>query len=397
MQGRRVGAGSHRFVEGVHVRRRPRSGFARRAALALASTTLATLALAASASATKETFNFIDPPFGAAQTWTVPAGVTKAKFNLYGAQGGGVTDGGPPLGPGLGGQAKATIAVTPGASIQVNVGGQADVYLAGFNGGGAGVATGPGGAGFGGGGASDIRIGGTDLDDRVLVAGGGGGAGGCADGGGGPNTANGGGGGGQSGVPGVDGCEPEAGQAPPGYTQTPGGGGTQTAGGSATSPATAGGLGVGGDGGQGYFAGGGGGGGWYGGGAGVAGGGGGSSYGPAGTVFQTGVRTGNGLVTVKYSVSLTCAGEAATIVGTDGSDTLRGTKGDDVIAAKGGGDSVTGLGGDDVVCGSGGNDEIRGNGGDDTLRGGRGNDDLRGGGGADHCRGAGGSDRKHQC
>ena len=44
------------------------------------------------------------------------------------------------------------------------------------------------------------------------------------------------------------------------------------------------------------------GGGWFGGGGGLAsaGGGGGSGHGPEGTVFETGVRSGNGLVTVTY-------------------------------------------------------------------------------------------------
>ncbi|HEX5955956.1 MAG TPA: hypothetical protein VFY37_08480, partial [Solirubrobacterales bacterium] len=105
--------GSHRFIEGVHVARK-RSGFARRAALALASATLATLALAAPASAFTETFNYT----GSAQTWIVPAGVTQATFDLYGAQGGGRV-GDPLFAPGLGGRATATFDVVPrGESIQ---------------------------------------------------------------------------------------------------------------------------------------------------------------------------------------------------------------------------------------------------------------------------------------
>ena len=81
-----------------------------------------------------------------------------------------------------------------------------------------------------------------------------------------------------------------------------GGGGTLTDGGSATSPATEGDFGFGGDGGGNF--GGGGGGGWFGGGGGLgaAGGGGGSGHGPEGTVFETGVRSGDGLVTVTYTV-----------------------------------------------------------------------------------------------
>jgi hypothetical protein len=51
--------------------------------------------------------------------------------------------------------------------------------------------------------------------------------------------------------------------------------------------------------------GGGGGGGWFGGGGGFDGGagGGGSGHGPQGTAFETGVRQGNGLITVTYTTS----------------------------------------------------------------------------------------------
>src|SRR5205814_1086653 len=130
---------------------------------------------------------------------TVPAGVSEATVDLYGAQGGG----GPPalFPPGLGGRATATIGVTPGGSIQVNVGGQ--------------------GSPIGSGGSGGFN-----------------------------------------------------------------GGGTATG----SSPA-----------------GGGGGGGWYGGGGGLngGGGGGGSGHGPLGTVFETGARSGNGLVTVTYTAAPT--------------------------------------------------------------------------------------------
>src|SRR5438477_9636018 len=44
---------------------------------------------------------------GAAKTWTAPAGVTQATFDLYGAQGGGGFNNG-----GLGGRVTATLAVT---------------------------------------------------------------------------------------------------------------------------------------------------------------------------------------------------------------------------------------------------------------------------------------------
>jgi hypothetical protein len=265
---------------GTNSSKRPR--FIGRIALALTTAATGVLAFAASASAATETFDYT----GSAQTWTVPAGVTSATFDVYGAQGAGFVPGafGGVFDPVPGGRATATIAVSPGASIQVNVGGRGLDDQGGFNGGGDGR--------FGGGGASDIRIGGTTLDDRALVAGGGGGAGGISCNG---ANARGGKGGGTSGESGNAGCE----------TGEGGGGGTQTGGGSAGGDGTPGGLGLGGSGGS---FGGGGGGGYYGGGGGQeGGGGGGSGYGPAGTTFETGVRSGDGLVTVTYTEPVTIA------------------------------------------------------------------------------------------
>ena len=83
MDARDVAAGSPRISERAQVARGPRSRLVRRAALAVVG--LATLAFAAPAAAATETFDFT----GAAQTWTVPAGVTSATFDLYGAEGGG--------------------------------------------------------------------------------------------------------------------------------------------------------------------------------------------------------------------------------------------------------------------------------------------------------------------
>ena len=83
------------------------------------------LAFAAPASATTETFNYT----GAAQTWTVPAGVTEATFDLYGAQGHGGCCPFSAFPRGLGGRATATIPVTAGTSIQVNVGGRGGTTL----------------------------------------------------------------------------------------------------------------------------------------------------------------------------------------------------------------------------------------------------------------------------
>ena len=80
---------------------------------------------------------------GAPQLYVVPAGITSIDVTVRGAQGA-------TRGAGTGGDGavvNATIAVTPGESLQVNVGGSGNV--AGWNGGGRGV-------GYGGG-ASDIR------------------------------------------------------------------------------------------------------------------------------------------------------------------------------------------------------------------------------------------------
>ena len=95
MEARPVGAGSHRLIEWAHAA--PRRMLAVRAALAMAAA-LGGLALAAPASAKTRTFNYT----GAAQTWTVPAGVTQATFDLFGAQGGGNL-GSSIFAPGLGG------------------------------------------------------------------------------------------------------------------------------------------------------------------------------------------------------------------------------------------------------------------------------------------------------
>jgi Glycine rich protein/Divergent InlB B-repeat domain len=252
------------------------------AAAVAAAATIVTLAFASPAAATTETFGFT----GGVQQWTVPPGVHSATFDVFGAEG--CCD--PPIVtlPGLGGRAVTTIAVTPGDTYTIVVGesgshGQAPS----FNGGG--DSTRPGG------GASDVRFGGTTLADRIIVAGGGGGAGTCGNGGPGDPGNGGGNGGGAAGEPGT----PPAG----GCAGDPGGGGTDSAGGTATSPGVAGAFGVGGDAtGADLSQGGAGGGGWYGGGSGsdFGAGGGGSGHGPAGTVFQTGVHTGDGEVDVTY-------------------------------------------------------------------------------------------------
>ncbi len=220
---------------------------------------------------------------GAAEQWTIPAGVTSIVVECFGAEGGNSING---TGA-KGGSAKAKLPVTPGDTIQVNVGGKgtniSNATTGGWNGGG-GVdsATGTG----TGGGASDIRIGGTSLTDRKIIGAGGGGGGWYTTGGA---------GGGLTG---------DAGQT---TSWQGGGGGTQTAGGTADTAhgAFIGVLGIGGRG-KGYGdGGGGGGGGYYGGGGGWAnaGGGGSSYYDAAGNTDKSttkGVWSGNGEIKIKY-------------------------------------------------------------------------------------------------
>jgi hypothetical protein len=235
---------------------------------------------------------------GKAQTWTVPANVNSVVVSAFGAQGG--TFGNVANGAGgLGGEATATLAVTPGESLQVNVGGNSSP---GFNGG-----------FFGGGGASDIRRQPFGLTNRLIVGGGGGGGGdghfggtgtggaggigGGVSGGSGSAGSNGGGGG-------IGGTQSSAGSGGTGTASNlNGSAGTGAIGGDGGSDATC--TGGGGGGGGGYFGGGGGGGSGCGG---SGGGGGGSGFGPAGVVFDYGVRAGNGLVTVTYIAGTPASG-----------------------------------------------------------------------------------------
>lgn len=255
------------------------------------------------------TFNYT----GSVQTYTVPTGVTSIQIEANGAQGGGTYGGN-------GGKAIGTLPVTPGAVLQVYVGGKPTAQLGagGFNGGGATLVLPCGGGdGWPGGGASDVRTT-ASLNDRIIVAGGGGGQG----------WSNGVGGAG-GGTIGGDG-------APSWITNTEGRGATQSAGGTGgvyssgpNSPAPSGTFGIGGDSSPlgTYCTGGAGGGGWYGGGGGyVSAGGGGSSYisypGTTNATTQAGVNSGNGSVIITVlctnlntSISSTtvCQGQAITL------------------------------------------------------------------------------------
>lgn len=242
---------------------------------------------------TSEIFSYT----GNMQTWTVPAGVTSITVDARGSKGGDCIYNQPGVKPddlgGSGGRVIATYPVTPGQVLNIFVGGIP------YNGGGTGAGSI---AQAHGGGASDIRIGGTALTDRVIVAGGGGGGGNNCT----PNPEPGGNGGGLIGETGWQ-CGSQTGGSV-------GLGGTQSAGGAAgTSPATPGVLGIGGNAGGAGTASGGGGGGYYGGGGAAYGGaGGGSSYtDPLATsvVHTQGFQNGTGEVIISYG---TCTGAPQT-------------------------------------------------------------------------------------
>jgi hypothetical protein len=117
---------------------------------------------------------------GSDQSFTVPDGITNISFDLLGASGG---NAGAFYG-GSGAELQGTLSVTGGETLYIFVGGfglnpsqmnpnYGNYQGGGYNGGGGGYIRWPSG---GGGGATDIRIGGTDLTNRVAVAGGGGGS-----------------------------------------------------------------------------------------------------------------------------------------------------------------------------------------------------------------------------
>ncbi|QQX75632.1 MULTISPECIES: M36 family metallopeptidase [Aequorivita] len=245
---------------------------------------------------------------GAPEVFIVPAGVTEITVENWGASGADGDGSGAGIG-GLGGYASGVLSVTPGDVINIFVGGQD-----GYNGGG----MVPGSTAGNGGGASDIRINGVTLADRVLVAAGGGGGGstGCVADWMGGNGGN--GGAGDPGIKGVD--SPNGGGGFGGSLQTGGAPGIGCAGflGGPGGDDGTGGVGQscccatipnGGGGGGGYNVGGGGGGGSAGttgcsgndkGGGG--GGGGGLSYigGVTNGSINNGVNSGNGMIVISY-------------------------------------------------------------------------------------------------
>ncbi|MBO4655713.1 MAG: hypothetical protein J5644_09230, partial [Bacteroidales bacterium] len=120
---------------------------------------------------------------GSAQTYNIPAGAQSLTLEVWGAQGGGnQTNGNSSAGVGgLGGYSVGTMPVMGGETIYVYVGGEGNessgYAQGGYNGGGTNYGSGSGEPGCGGGGATDIRLNGTTLYDRIIVAGGGGGGG----------------------------------------------------------------------------------------------------------------------------------------------------------------------------------------------------------------------------
>jgi hypothetical protein len=242
---------------------------------------------------------------GAVQSWTVPAGVTSALFEVYGARGGvpGTYSGT----NNQGGRSLAIIAVTPGETLQINVGCQGTANSsgapAGWNGGGAGP------NGLSGGGASDVRRGGSALTDRIIVAGGGGGhsvgggRGGQGSGGSGTDglagVGSGSGGGGQGGSATISGAGGDAGTG-----GQPGSPGMLGIGGDAGANANPASIGIAAGGGGGYFGGGGGGSGDEAGTVAGGGGGGGSGLCPEICVSaDTGVSELDGVVNITFPYS----------------------------------------------------------------------------------------------
>jgi gliding motility-associated-like protein len=273
------------------------------------------------------------------QQFTVPAGVSSINIDARAPRGGYANelfDGTSYNGtPGKGGRVQATMNVTAGEVLSIQIGqsglGEPD-YQGGIvvNGGGELGATGGNLYSGTGGGAVDIRINGTGLGNRVLVAGAGGGVGAdIYD----ETFTNGGAGGGLTGGAAADG----------GYSGSNGLGGSQTAGGAGgnnnlwreifsgepVSNGQNGALGNGGTSGElyitdtyDYLTAGGGGGGYYGGGGGTvgSGGGGGSSYTDPtvclNVVHTQGYNNGNGVLLITYNTCGACTAVAYTLADT---------------------------------------------------------------------------------
>ncbi|MDX6286010.1 MAG: hypothetical protein QOG53_1495 [Frankiales bacterium] len=274
------------------------------------------------ANAATQSFAFVGEP----ENYKVPADVCAVKVVASGGEGGIVS--GAEETHGLGGRVTATLTVTPGETLVVEVGGRGGDGGASSPGAGGSGGTDGGDAtptdsesidGAGGGGSSDVRRGGSGLANRVVVAAGGGGAGAYgAD----PISSGGAGGGASGGTPNGDGGN-GGGETPGqggdvGTTSAPGAGGSGGGGGGSGQAGDTGGVGNGGNGGgEGNSAtngggGGGGGAGYHGGGGGggtsnlasagtSGGGGGGANFAVAnatGVTKAAGVQSNDGTITI---------------------------------------------------------------------------------------------------
>jgi hypothetical protein len=304
---------------------------------------------------------------GSPQTYVIPECASNVVIITYGAQGaaGSTLNSSINVGgqAGLGNRVEAAWPnLLPGQTIHVYVGGAANGASGGWNGGGNGLATNGQNPSGGGGGATDIRFPTNALSDRVQVAGGGGGGGNAAyhwqngaftggDGGngGGNQVLNGNSLNGSAGTDALGDVSAIYPSGQGGTTAGPGAGALgcssflgQTGGANSGEVGGAGGLGSsleqtfyranGGAGGGGYIGGNGGGGGSAGtvgcSGNNIGAGGGGSAgtnYANGGepTTFENGVRQGNGLVVIQYSIvpemaelslaTTPCVGQEATL------------------------------------------------------------------------------------
>lgn len=297
-------------------------------------------------SVAQTTYNYT----GTVQTYIVPNNVTTINIESWGGQGEDVSELYSPQTGGLGGYSTGDLAVTPGETLYIYVGGEGIAGVGGFNGGGNGgtaTAASPdfGGSAGAGGGASDIRQGGTTLNDRVIVAAGGGGAGRDYTNGSCVPCGTGGNGGAGGGLSGTNGEEALYTNDPIYSNLTAGGvGATSTIGGTGGvgndgNPGEDGLLGVGGNGINGDYnvASGGGGGGYYGGGSGAGtssgsgkaagGGGGGSSFigGVTNGITNSGIHSGDGSIIITavcntpITITLTSTDE---LFGSDASITM---------------------------------------------------------------------------
>ena len=147
---------------------------------------------------------------GAERPYTIPAGISQIKLEVWGAEGGGQRSSGNTYAGfgGKGGYSVGTMPVLGGETLYVYVGGiggysSSGLAYGGFNGGGTTYASSNSEPAGGGGGGTDIRLNGNTLYHRIIVAGGGGGGGEDSSDQGGYGGGTSGGGGNSSSYPGT--------------------------------------------------------------------------------------------------------------------------------------------------------------------------------------------------